>query len=140
MTYNRPDRPLLGAIASTFVRHGKRALVEKALFSLQSEHKEQQLFDLTYASPSVSLRSKRKAGIVYKLPAPISPKSSRSYALRWLRSSVRIRKERGFAQRLLSEFRDLRSKRGETFRRRQATHQTALLNRGFLRLLRRLIQ
>lgn len=130
---SRP-RPLLGVLTSAFVRHGNRTRVEKAIIPLL---KGSNLINLTPATPAVYLRSKRKAGIVYKLPVPLGDNSARSYALRWLRAAVRTRPERGFPSRLLAELKDLQNRRGETSRRRELVHQTALLNRGFLRLLRR---
>lgn len=83
------------------------------------------------------LRSRRKAGISYRIPYRLPPAGRFSYALRWFRAALDERSERTHGRRASAELLDLARGRGGTVRRREALHQTALLNRGFLRLLRR---
>lgn len=135
-----PNNPSL-ALAGALVRHGQSARVRRLLRSLWGRSKQGSLppppLLLAAAAPVVSLRSRRKAGITYRVPYLLPPPSRFSYALRWFRASVRERTERGFESRLGAEFLELGQRRGGTWRRREGLHQTALLNRGFIRLLRR---
>jgi len=129
------------ALAGALVRHGRSAAVRHRLRLLWSRTKQGSLPRppslLASALPVVSLRSRRKAGITYRVPYLLPPASRFSYVLRWFRTSVRERSERGLDLRLSSELLELAQRRGGTWRRRESLHQTALLNRGFIRLLRR---
>ena len=134
-----PNPPL--AVAGALVRHGQSARIRRLLRSLWSRTKQGSFppppLLLAAAAPVVSLRSRRKAGITYRVPYLLAPSSRFSYALRWFRAAVRERTERGFESRLGAELLELGQRRGGTWRRREGLHQTALLNRGFIRLLRR---
>lgn len=122
-------RPLVGA----FVRHGDGRAVRQLLVGLLRQRRPGPL--VARLQPSVSLRSRRKAGVTYRVPFIIRQRGRVSYALRWLRAAVRQRPERTFRQRLEREFADVAAGRGEAVRRMRSTHQLALHNRGFLRLL-----
>ena len=129
------------ALAGALVRHGSGARARTLLAQLGRRAKLSALVHphrlLLGTVPVVSLRSRRKAGITYRVPYLLPSRRGFSYALRWFRSAVRERTERTLDQRLAGELLDLGQQRGGTFRRRETLHQTALLNRGFVRLLRR---
>jgi len=129
------------ALAGALVRHGRGARARQLLLSLWRRTKVSSLPTpprlLALAAPRVSLRSRRKAGITYRVPYVLGSTSHFSYALRWFRAAVRERTERLLDQRLGAELFELSQRKGGTWRRRDALHQTALLNRGFIRLLRR---
>jgi hypothetical protein len=129
------------SLAGSLVRHGSGAQSRKLLSSLWVRSKGAGVPPppavLSRASPAVSLRSRRKAGITYRVPYLLGPRGRFSYALRWFRAAVRERPERTLLSRLAAELVDLNQGRGGAWRRRDTLHQTALLNRGFIRFLRR---
>jgi hypothetical protein len=124
-------RSLLGA----FVRHGAGRSTRR-LLARQLERSPRRTAALVRLRPAVQLRNRRKAGVTYRVPAALAGPRRLSYALRWLRAAVRSRSERTLAGRLAAELAAAAAGRGEAARRRQAVHRTALLNRGFVRLLR----
>ena len=132
---------LARSLANVLFRHGRGALGRSTLRELWFRSKEVRLAVpphlLLPLRPSVALRSRRKAGISYRIPYLLAPAGQTSHALRWFRAALDERTERTHGRRAVGELLDLARGRGGALRRREAFHQTALLNRGFLRLLRR---
>jgi small subunit ribosomal protein S7 len=134
----------LKKLTNSFVLHGTRAradrLIGSILFSLKLKFgpKRSSVVGRIFnnLSPRVRLRVKRKAGTSYKIPLHLLRKNSLSYAFRWLRQAARRRPERTFKAKLLGELLDAYGAKGEAHRKRETVHQTALLNRGLLRLLK----
>lgn len=92
---------------------------------------------ITNLLPKIRLRNRRKAGVVYKVPAPLSTGRGISFACRWFRQAVENRSERELSDRIIRELHDAYNQRGEAYKRKEAVHSTALLNRGFIRFSRR---
>jgi ribosomal protein S7 len=133
--------PSARSLANVLFRHGRGTLGRSVLRALWLQSKEIRSAVpprlLLAVRPQVMLRSRRKAGISYRIPYLLSSAGQFSYALRWFRASLDERPERTHVRRAVGELLDLAQGRGGAFRRKDALHQTALLNRGFLRLLRR---
>lgn len=92
---------------------------------------------ITNLLPKVRLRNRRKAGVIYKVPAPLSTGRRISFACRWFRHAVENRSERELPDRIVRELYDAYHRRGEAYKRKEGVHSTALLNRGFIRFSRR---
>jgi small subunit ribosomal protein S7 len=138
------DNLQLQKLVNSLLFSGKKArsqrLLSSILFDLKvqlgSGRSQALMKSIRNVTPSVRLRSKRKAGVSHKIPFYLSKQNQFSYALRWLRQSAKKRSERGFKLKYISELLDARSSRGEAYRKRESLHQTALLNRGLLKLLK----
>lgn len=138
------DDLLFSRLSSCFIFCGNRSRSDRILRFVLLSFKEQ--FGGAYyvklskaldnLTPSVALRSKKKAGISYKIPFILNPLRSHSFAFRWLRQSANRRGERTVGLRVSRELFDALGYRGEAHRKRESVHQTALLNRGFIRFLR----
>jgi len=134
----------LSAVASGFVKRGGRKRSEAEfrllLFKLKKNHRSRAypLFDrgISNLLPKVRLRSKKKAGLVYRVPAPLRPGQALSFATKWFRSAVKARSGRSFGDRLFRELVDAAASRGEAYKKKASTHHTALLNRGFTKFLK----
>lgn len=90
------------------------------------------------AAPKITLQSKRVGGVIYRLPKLIR-KTSSSYftGIRWLVKNARLRRENGFPARLANEIVDTYKGNSPTLRRKAELHRIAVLNRPFVRYLRK---
>lgn len=88
--------------------------------------------------PKIFLTSKKVAGVVYKIPAPISRRKSQSMAVKWiLQSASRRSKGKDFQVSLVDELNDIFSNSNNlTLKKRDEFHRTAFLNKPFLRYYR----
>lgn len=125
----------LRRVANALVRHGSSPVSLLRLHLVRYKGSDL-VSELNRLGPRVSLRIRRRAGVTYRIPYFLESSGHLSYALRWFRQSVRTRSEKRLVDRLAGELVDLSQSRGEAVRRRNSFHQTALLNRAFLRLLR----
>jgi len=85
--------------------------------------------------PKIFLSSKKIAGIVHKIPTPISVRKSYSMAIHWLIVSASKRVAAGgFEQALLGEINDLyKNPNSSVIKKRDEFHKLAYLNKPFLR-------
>jgi ribosomal protein S7 len=85
--------------------------------------------------PKIFLSSKKIAGIVHKIPTPISVRKSYSMVIHWLVLSASKRVSTGgFEQALFAEINDLyRNPNSSLIKKRDEFHKLAYLNKPFLR-------
>lgn len=90
---------------------------------------------LDAARPKVFLSSKKIAGVVHKIPTPISVRKSYSMVIHWLVLSASKRVSTGgFDQALFAEINDLyRNPNSSIIKKRDEFHKLAYLNKPFLR-------
>lgn len=87
------------------------------------------------ARPKIFLTSKKIAGIVHKIPTPITVRKSYSMAIHWLLVSAAKRAiSGGFDQALFAEVNDLyKNPNNSVVKKRDEFHKLAYLNKPFLR-------
>lgn len=85
--------------------------------------------------PKIFLSSKKIAGIVHKIPTPISMRKSYSMAVHWIIAAASKRTTPGgFDQALFEEVNDLyRNPSNSVLKKRDEFHKLAYLNKPFLR-------
>lgn len=80
--------------------------------------------------PFIELRSVRRGGATYQVPVPLYEKRSLALSIKWLIENAR--KKRGYFSHNLSQTLIEASKNvGDSIKRREALHITALKNRSF---------
>lgn len=110
----------------------------KLLYQVRRAYKVDpiQLFLLVFeaARPKVFLSSKRVAGIIYKIPVPISVDRSFSTVIRWFIAAAGKRRSHNFAKSIFDEFNDLYKNSSNTIiKKRDEFHKMAYVNKPFLR-------
>lgn len=87
--------------------------------------------------PRISLISKKVAAKIYTLPWYININRSRILFLRWFITSALNRVEYNISDKLFNEFIDLCYLKGNTLKKLQEYYAIAVINRPFLKLLKR---
>ncbi len=82
-------------------------------------------------TPVLEVRSRRVGGATYQVPVEVSPRRSRTLAVRWLVSFARQRRERTMAQRLANELLDAQQQQGNAFKRKDDIYRMAQANKAF---------
>ena len=90
------------------------------------------------AAPKITLQSKRVGGVIYRLPKLIRNMSSSYFTgIRWIIKNARLRRENGFHVRLANEIIETYKGNSPTLRKKAELHRIAVLNRPFVRYLRK---
>ena len=90
------------------------------------------------AAPKITLQSKRVGGVIYSLPKLIRKISSSYFTgISWIVKNARLRRENGFHVRLANEIMDTYKGNSPTLRKKTELHRIAILNRPFVRYLRK---
>jgi small subunit ribosomal protein S7 len=82
-------------------------------------------------TPVLEVRSRRVGGATYQVPVEVSPRRSRTLAVRWLVTFARGRRERTMAQRLANELLDAQQQQGNAFKRKDDIYRMAQANKAF---------
>ncbi len=82
-------------------------------------------------TPALEVRSRRVGGATYQVPVDVSPRRSRTLAVRWLVTFARGRRERTMAQRLANELLDAQQQQGNAFKRKDDIYRMAQANKAF---------
>lgn len=89
---------------------------------------------LESARPKVFLTSKKIAGVIYKIPTPISRAKSYAIVIRWITAFARKRKSTSFSNSLFEELSDIyKNPSNNVLKRRDEFHKLAYINKPFLR-------
>lgn len=135
---------IINYLVNSFIKNGNRIFAEKLIFSVICELKKvygkRYLFVLYDSvknfTPKVKLRNKKKSGIIYKIPYLLNENEGLSYAFKWFRLAVKERKEFTLKTRILKEILDAYKKKGLAVKKKNALHELALNNRGFIKFLK----
>lgn len=142
----RGKRPLSvskESLAALFIhrllKKGKKCLAYRTFYeALTLTHKRTNLNPLIVltqaiknASPTVSVKAKRKGGATYQIPTPLTKEQSSRLAIGWILDAAKKRNGPNMIWRLSSELIDAARKTGSTIRRREETHRMAEANRVF---------
>jgi small subunit ribosomal protein S7 len=82
-------------------------------------------------TPVLEVKSRRVGGATYQVPVEVTPRRSRTLAVRWLVSYARGRRERTMAQRLANELLDAQQQQGNAFKRKDDVYRMAQANKAF---------
>lgn len=81
--------------------------------------------------PLLELKSRRIGGANYQIPIEVNPERRLSLAVRWIVSSARDRKEKGFSERLANELLAASANQGGAIKKREDIHKMADANKAF---------
>ena len=81
--------------------------------------------------PVLEVKARRVGGSNYQVPMEIRPERRQTFAIRWLVSYARARRERDMCQRLAGELMDAYNSTGGAFKKKEDVHRMAEANRAF---------
>lgn len=124
---------------NVIMRHGKKSVVEKALYSAISNVSKKlngdgiELFHkaLNNIKPVVEVRPRRVGGATYQVPTEVRPVRAQALAIRWLKYAADQRGEKTLAERLAFEMMDAINNRGLAIKKKEDTHRMAEANKAF---------
>jgi small subunit ribosomal protein S7 len=87
---------------------------------------------LLFVEPKIWLKEKKIAGKVYQIPIYISPKRSKSIAIRWLLQAAKKRQTASITDSLAQEVWDACFKRGLAYNNKESLLVTAKKNKAYL--------
>lgn len=130
---------VLTKTVNSLMKHGKKSVAERALYSALEEVKEKVGKDalesfhaaLGNIKPAVEVRSRRVGGATYQVPTEVRPERSQALAIRWLVTASNSRTERTLGKRLAAEILDALNNRGNAVKKREDTHKMADANKAF---------
>jgi len=131
-------------LVNSLIKKGKKSYSEKTAYTvlklLKKELKGHNslllLSNLTYKiKPAVTLRTKKVAGILIRIPSLIVEGRDISLVVRWFTAGIKLRQNvRHINEKLVVELLDLLLlNRGFVLKKRNDLHRLALLNRPFLK-------
>ena len=131
---------LVSRVINNFMKNGRKSLachiVYRALSMITEKYNREGHTVLAECikkiSPNVYLRSKRIASKIYRIPVTISDRLACSIAIKWLKSSLKTRKEKGQYNRLFYEMCDILNDKGESIKKRDNYHKVAKDNEAFI--------
>lgn len=140
---NFSNRDLMRCLIGSVTKRGNKQksvqFIDKLLYSLNRTYGVDGLKFLKVllenVRPKVFLSSKKIAGIVHKIPTPISMRKSYSIAVHWLIvATLRRTTMGGFGKALFEEVNDLyKNPNNSVLKKRDEFHKLAYLNKPFLR-------
>lgn len=130
-------------IIRKFINHliveGKKEKAEKLLYSCFLDLCEKEKHDpffvflqaIKNSTPHVEVRSVRRGGATYQIPVPCYEKRGISLGMKWILESARKKKGNSFSKNLSSVLIESSKSLGESVKKRDLIHSTALKNRSF---------
>lgn len=124
-----------------FVNHimidGKKTKAEtafgKSLFFVKLKERQNPVIiflkALNFSKPSVEVRSVRRGGATYQIPVPLREKRAISLSMKWILQAAR-KKEGLFPLNLANILVEASKNQGESVKKKESTHLTALKNRS----------
>jgi small subunit ribosomal protein S7 len=132
---------LVHIIVNRLIRHGKKSLSAKVLYSvldkLKSKVQRDPLAVLEHAirvvTPTVQLSARRLGGTTYQIPIEVGPRRGTTLAIQWVIKSACVRQNRGLVACLSEEILDVSFGNGGAVRKREEVHRIAKANKAFAR-------
>jgi small subunit ribosomal protein S7 len=145
---------LLAKIANSLMKHGKKSVAEKIIYSAlekvaerskSHENEEEGAEHKTGAArglavlekaienvkPLVEVRSRRVGGATYQIPVEVRLTRQVALAIRWILESARKRSEKGMASRFANEILDAAKNVGNAIKKKEDAQRTAKANQAF---------
>ena len=131
---------LVSRVINKLMKQGKKSIacniVYNALSMLENKYDRDGSLILSECikkiSPTLYLRSKRIASKIYRIPVTISDRLACSIAIRWLKSALASRHEKGQHNRLFYELCDILNDKGESIKKRDNYYKVAKDNEAFV--------
>jgi small subunit ribosomal protein S7 len=130
---------ILAKFMNLVMKHGKKSIAEQVVYKVLDNLKEatkenplevfQQIIDKV--GPMLEVKSRRVGGATYQVPVEVTNERKTALAMRWIINAARKRSEKGFAARLLAEFKDILAGRGSALKVREDMHKMAEANKAF---------
>lgn len=126
-----------------FINHlmvgGKKEKAEKIFFScffdLYAKEKRNPflifLEAIENSKPFIEVRSVRRGGATYQIPIPCKDERATSLGMKWILDCARKKRGNHFSKDLSSVLLDASKSLGESVKKRDLLHTTALKNRSF---------
>lgn len=137
------DRFIVTCFVGSMIKRGNKLKALRffyfLLYSVQRAHGVDSLrfirLLLETVRPKVFLSSKKIAGVVHKIPTPITVRKSYSIAIHWILASASKRNSsKNFFYNLFDELNDIyKNPSNSTLKKRDEFHRMAYINKPFLR-------
>ena len=121
------------------LKKGKKNLAYKIVYDAlkitEQRTKKNPIFVLHQAvkkaSPTVTVKAKRKGGSIYQIPTELTEAQGAELAIRWILNCARKRTGPSMVWQFSSELIDAARQTGNAIRKREETHRMAEANRAF---------
>ena len=131
--------PLVTQLINKVLRDGKRSVAERIVYNALEGTKDKTGTDpvvtlkraLDNVKPALEVKSRRVGGATYQVPIEVKPGRATTFALRWLITYSRARREKTMTERLMNELLDASNGLGASVKRREDTHKMAESNKAF---------
>ena len=139
-----PDAKYNSTIVARFINklmlRGQRATAERVVYNalqlaaqqLNSNPEEVLAQAIKSATPLLMVKPRRVGGATYQVPMEVEEGRGRSFAMRWLIASARVRGGKSMEEKLSAEFVDAIQGRGATIKKRDDLHKMAESNKAFV--------
>ena len=130
---------IIELVVRQVMRHGKKALAYRLLYSSMNEIAEITQQDplviiekaIRNATPLVEVKARRIGGSTYQVPLEVPAERGTALAIRWILISCRNRSGKSMATKLTSEFLEAAKNSGLAIRKRDEVHKMADANKAF---------
>jgi small subunit ribosomal protein S7 len=130
---------LVQQVINKVMLDGKKSTAERIVYdalALLAERSDKDPVETLEAAikvltPTLEVKSRRVGGATYQVPVEVSPRRSRTLAVRWLVEFARSRREKTMAQRLANELSDALSQQGGAYKRKDDIYRMAQANKAF---------
>jgi small subunit ribosomal protein S7 len=139
-----PDAKYNSVVAAKFINkvmlRGQKATAERIVYNalqlagqqLNSNPEEVLEQAIKSATPLLMVKPRRVGGATYQVPLEVEEDRGRSFAMRWLIASARVRSGKSMEEKLSSELVDAIQGRGATIKKRDDLHRMAEANKAFV--------
>lgn len=133
--------PLIGRFVSTVLKHGKKSLASRIVYSaIDMVNKDQpETGDpleivrkaINTVRPRVEVKARRVGGATYQVPMEVSIDRGTSLAIRWMVSIAAAKKGVPAYKALATEIKDAANNQGNAIKKRDDIHRMAQANKAF---------
>lgn len=130
---------LVSRFISIVMKRGKKSLAEKLFYQAMDVIEKKTGGDpvevfrkaVQNVKPSLEVKSRRVGGSTYQIPVEVDENRQIALSIRWITDSARNRSDRGFYNKLASEFMDAANNSGSAIKKKEDTHKMAEANKAF---------
>jgi small subunit ribosomal protein S7 len=130
---------LVDLFVHRILKKGKKSLAYRIVYDTlkmtEKRTKKNPIFVLRQAvkraSPTVTVKAKRKGGSIYQIPIELTEEQGAELAIRWILNCARKRTGPNMVWQFSSEIIDTARHTGNSIRKREETHRMAEANRAF---------
>jgi len=131
--------PVVTQLVNKILLDGKKSIAESIVYGALEGAKAKTGGDpvailkkaLDNIRPTVEVRSRRVGGSTYQVPVEVKAHRANTFAMRWLVTYSKARREKTMTERLMNELIDASNGLGAAVKRREDTHKMAESNKAF---------